>query len=475
MKQTINRLLLLALCVAGTLPIMAPLSFGAPLSAEKTAAIDALIDNAAKEAHMPSAVVLIDRGGETIYEHATGLASISLEMATTPETAYGIGSITKSVTGLAIALLAHEGKVDLEATVAEYLPEYQGPGAVATVAQLLTHTSGIPNYTNEIGGIRQSLERKAYTREEMVALFEALPLNFAPGERFSYSNSGYYLLGLIIERASGMDYYRYLQEAIFEPLDMQRTSSGDYRNIVPIMARGYDLGEDGFQHAAPWHYLVPFSAGSLVSTAGDLVKYRRGVFHNPAIAEAVRETILRITPLKSGEPNIYALGGLIVSDFNGLKKISHAGDIWGFTSNHSYYPEEDITIVFLTNRQLNNPAPSSIEAKIARIVFDMPTVETRDLSLDAGLLAGYAGDYEVRPFSIGFERIGFIAQDGKLFLRFGGVEAPGPMIPLFAQGDGLFRASFDDEWTFQFPSDQSGKLVSQYRDGTFTALPAPSP
>jgi CubicO group peptidase (beta-lactamase class C family) len=290
---------------------------------------------------------------------------------------------------------------------------------------------------------------------------------------FSYSNSGYYLLGLVIEAVSGMDYYAYLRRNVFEPLGMTHTYSGDFAEVIPRRARGYALAKDGYANAPPWYHLVPFAAGSLFSTAGDIVKYRRGVFHSSSISPAVRATILQTGTLAGGATNSYSAGGLILSTFEGRDKISHSGDIWGYASNHAYYPAQDLTIVLMTNRQFDAPALPSVEAKIARILFGVPQPRVENRTLADDELSRYAGDFGLSPYLVGGDTFGFVAQDGKLHLRFGGVGAEGPMIPLLAQGGGLFRASFDDEWTFEFQStpgnERATRLVCRYRDGTFYA------
>jgi CubicO group peptidase (beta-lactamase class C family) len=443
------------------------------LSDAQLSAIDTIVRGAREGVGFPSLIVLIDRGGKTIYSRALGNADLSFDIPASMETAYAIGSITKSFTGLAAVQLAYEGRLDLDATVSDYLPDYAGPGADVTVARLLDHTSGIPNYTNEIPGIRPSLERRAYTRDEMVALFEDLPLNFEPGTRWSYTNSGYYLLGLIIETVSGTDYYDYLRENVFAPLGMERTYSGDYAEVIPRHARGYAATGNGYVNAAPWHYLVPFSAGSLVSTAADVVRYRRGVFHSEHFPPGLRAMVLETRPLAGGQESLYSLGGLIISEFAGRRKISHAGDIWGYTSDHAYYPDDDLTIVMLANRQADAPAMSSFEQKIARVIFGVPQPEVQDLSLSEEELKRYAGDFRLNPYIVGADVYGFIERDGKLFIRFGGTGAEGPAIPLLAQGDGTFRAIFDDEWVFRFTGEpgaqKAGTLTMNYRGGTFYA------
>jgi len=441
------------------------------LDKTQEAAIEVILQQAMAAGHFPSTVTLIDRGGETIYEKALGTANLEFDIPATMSIVYGIGSIAKSFTGLAITQLAYEDKLDMDRPFTLYLPDYEGPGATATVRQLLNHTSGIPNYTSEIKGIRQGLKRNAYSREQMVDFFDSEPLLFETGSKWSYSNSGYYLAGLIIEAVSGMDYYDYIQVNILDPLEMTRTYKGDDAEIIKERAAGYGANKDGYINAPTWNYLVPFSAGSLVSTASDLVKYRRGVFHSDHFSPGLRKLLLETSTMNGGEENFYTTG-LILSDFEGYKKISHAGDIWGYTANHAYYPDEDVTIITLSNRQVSAPALSSVEAKIARIVFGIPQPEIQDLVQDEETLERYAGDYKLHPFIIAAGKFGFIAKEGKLFIRFGGIEAKGPMIPLLAQGNNQFRASFDDEWIFEFQSkageNKASVLVSSYRDGTFS-------
>jgi CubicO group peptidase (beta-lactamase class C family) len=445
----------------------------AGLSVEQKAAIDALSEHYMAAAHVPSIVVLIDQGGETIYSGTFGTANIAYDLKPSIDTPYAIGSITKSFTALAVLQLVHGGQIDLEAPVSAYLDDYDGPAASVPVRRLLDHTNGIPNYTNDIPELRTRLERDAFSRDQMLDTFRSLPLEFTPGDRFDYTNSGYYLLGLIVEAVSGQDYYEHLRENVFVPLDMTHTYSGDRAEIIELPAGGYDITEAGYANAPPWSHLVPFSAGSLISTARDVVRYRRGVFHSDHFPAALRELVISTRPMNDGTENIYSLGGLVIGESDGYRKYAHAGDIWGFTADHAYYPTEDLTIVIVANRQVEAPAISSLEQKVARVVFGIAQPEIRDLVLGEDELDRYAGNYDLHPFVFGPSRYGFIARDGKLHLRFGGVDAGGPVLPLLAQGHGVFRASFDDEWVFSFHPQNEGKralrLESDYRDGTFHA------
>lgn len=462
---------LIVALITGLLVMNAHAGESITISPETKAAIDE-ITTAIKEAgQYPSITVLVDQGGKTLYANYSGTTDIEQNIQASADSAYAIGSITKSFTALATLQLVEAGKIDLQQPVSKYLPDYSGPAAEVAVKHLLDHTSGIPNYTGDIPGLHEKLDRTDFSREEMVDFFASQPLHFAPGEMFNYTNSGYYLLGLIIEKVSGLDYYDYLRQNVFEPLDMNRSYSGNSDEIIAGRVHGYDAGDKGLINAAPWWYLIPYSAGSLIMTAEDLVKYRRGVFHSEAFSDRLRELLLTTNTLSDGTQNIYAQGGLVLSDFNGHRKISHSGDIWGFAADHAYYPDEDVTIVVLSNRQADAPSVVSLEQKIAREVFGIPQPQIQNLEVSAAELARIQGDYRLHPFIFGPPVYGFVGQEGRLFLKFGGVNQEGPMIPLLSQGNGRFLFAPDDEWSFQFDQEKglSRTFQSSTRDGTFYA------
>ncbi|MBK7902900.1 MAG: beta-lactamase family protein [Proteobacteria bacterium] len=420
----------------------------------------------------PAVTVLVDRKGETVFEFSIGLADIAEQRAPGSDSVFAIGSITKSFTALATLQLVDAGKVSLDDTVGKWLPDYAGPARDVTVSHLLDHTSGIPNYT-EIAPLYPKLERNAWMRDEMVANFAPLPLQFEPGTRWSYTNSGYYLLGLIIERASGLDYYEYLGRNVFAPLGMTRSFSGNDAEIVPGRVRGYRVRNGVTNNASPWHYLVPFSAGSLLSTAKDLARYRRGVFTSPQFSPSLRALVTRTVPLQDGTANLYALGGLIDSEFGGHRKLSHSGEIFGFHSDHAYYPAEDLTIVVLTNRAGLMPSPVSLERKLARILLDVQAPDTLPVAIKPVELERYAGDFDLRPFLFGPERYTFAIENGSLVVKIGGAEAPG--LPLVPVGRHRFAMALDDEWTFDFDVPQRGPasgFTMHVADGRLTGYRA---
>jgi CubicO group peptidase (beta-lactamase class C family) len=322
-----------------------------PLSSEKREQLVAAIAVYQERAAAPAVSVYVDQGGSVSFRDDIGLEDVSTRRAVGPDSVYGIGSITKSLTAHAVLTLVAAGRLRLADTVAEVLPDYDGPGAKVTIAQLLGHTSGIPNYVNEIPGLLPSLRRGELQRPQMLATFEHLQLAFEPGSRWSYTNSGYYVLGLIVERVSGKSYYDFLRDDVLKPLGINAVWSGDDREIVPNRVHGYELGPSGYENATPWYYLVPFSAGSLLTTAEELAHYRRAVFTSPAVPPRVLELITTEVKLSDGQSTGYTLGALSRSSFGGLMKYAHSGEIWGYSASHAYYPDRDTTIVVLTNHK----------------------------------------------------------------------------------------------------------------------------
>jgi CubicO group peptidase (beta-lactamase class C family) len=465
------------LAIAFGLSLGAPVSRAGALSAEQREQLAAAIAVYKERAGAPAVSVYVDQGGIAVFRADVGLADVGANLAAGPDSVYAIGSITKSFTAHAVLTLVAAGRLRLEDTVAAVLPDYVGPGAQVTVEQLLSHTSGIPNYVNEIPGLRPRLRRGEMQRADMLATFAPLPLLFAPGSRWSYSNSGYYLLGLIIERVSGKSYYDFLRDDVLKPLGISRVWSGDDREIVPNRVHGYEKGPGGLENATPWYYLVPFSAGSLLTTAEELAHYRRAVFTSPAVPARVRELITTEVPLSDGESTGYMLGALARSQFGGLLKYAHSGEIWGYSASQAYYPERDTTIVVLSN--LMGPVLNavSLERAVARIVLGVPAPAIEDGALPDNVLARYAGQYVMGVKRIGPPTLSFAAKDGQLYFAFGAVSDPGKMLLLHRAGRDRFVLAADPETAFEFsrrtPRGPAEQVVLDALNGYFPATRTP--
>jgi CubicO group peptidase (beta-lactamase class C family) len=331
----------------------------------------------------------------------------------------------------------------------------------------------LPNYVHDIPGLRAKLRRDDFDRKELVTTFESLPLAFRPGERWSYTNSGYYLLGLMVERVSGKSYYDYLQGDVLKPLGITATWSGDDSEIVPGRVHGYEQVPGGLRNAPSVHYLVPYAAGSLLSTAEEVARYRRAVFKSERVSPRVRELVLTDSPAVSGEKSGYLLGALVKTQFEGQPKYAHSGEIWGYASTHAHYPEVDTTIVVLTNMSSELPTPVSLEREIARIVLGLPAVAVQAEPVKPAELAPYTGRYALGSMQIGFPSLTFVAHEGALLVGFGDQDDPRQMLPLVPAGKNRFVVAPDPETGFLFdPPGHDGKSGRVVMDAYNGRIPA---
>jgi CubicO group peptidase (beta-lactamase class C family) len=260
-----------------------------------------------------------------------------------------------------------------------------------TVDNLLTHTSGIPNFTG--APAFNAYKRQSHTPEESVALVRDKPLDFEPGTNFYYSNTNYVLLGEIIEHVSGMPYASFLRQNIFIPVGMTETGVDVDSAILPERAQGYDSTPDGFRRAEPINMTVPFSAGFLYSTVEDLLKWERALFAGKVITAA---SLRSMTTAKLGE---YGMG-LFIRTADGDQLITHDGTIEGFESSLNYYPGRQLTIVVLGN--VRTDAPQRIAAQLGRVAIGEKVVlnsDRRVVEVEPSVLAGYVGHYSAPPFS----------------------------------------------------------------------------
>ena len=235
-------------------------------------AVDRFVAEQMESQHIPGLSLAVVRGGAVVRAQGYGLASLELNVPVTPQTVFQIGSITKQFTATAVMMLVEEGKVSLGESVTHALDGLPDTWEGVTVRHLLDHTSGIKSFT----GIPDVMARLTFlpaSRDEVLGLVAGEPLEFAPGEQYAYNNTGYYLLGHVIEKASGQPYGDFLRERIFAPLGMNATRLNDMDDILPHRACGYVWGEDRLWNARHISMTWPFSAGALVSTTLDLARW----------------------------------------------------------------------------------------------------------------------------------------------------------------------------------------------------------
>jgi CubicO group peptidase (beta-lactamase class C family) len=284
--------------------------------------------------------VLVARDGAVLLSKGYGSANLEWHVPNSPTTKFRLGSVTKQFTAACILLLQERGKLKLDDPVKKYMTDAPAAWDNVTLFHLLTHTSGIPSFTEfpEYA----STEAIATTPKKLVARFRDRPLEFQPGEKWNYSNSGYVLLGYLIEKIGRQNYSQFVLENIFKPLGMKNSGYDSNSAIIVHRASGYSPGEKGATNTGYIDMSIPFSAGGLYSTTEDLLRWEQGLMGGKLLSPASLQKMT--TPFK----NDYAFG-LVVRTANGHKVIEHAGGIEGFNTDLVYYPEDKLTIVVLAN------------------------------------------------------------------------------------------------------------------------------
>ena len=293
-----------------------------------------------------SYAVAVVKDGRLVLARGYGYADLENSVPATAETVYRLGSITKQFTSMAILQLAEQGKLSVDDELTKFLPDYPLAGHKVTIHQLLNHTSGIKSYTSLRGFFKTA--RQDLSHEEMLALFKDEPVDFEPGAKMQYNNSGYYLLGLVIEKASGQSYAEYLSEHIFKPLGMHATRYDGLRPLIPHRAAGYKRARGEIVIDDPISMTAPFAAGALVSNVLDLIKWHQALEAGDFLSSASYEAMYRPTTLPDGKVQKYGYGwGL--GDLAGHRKLSHGGGINGFSTMIARYPDDRLAVIVLAN------------------------------------------------------------------------------------------------------------------------------
>lgn len=373
-----------------------------------------LAQDALRNHPAPGISIGVQQNGEVLFAGGFGYADLENEVPATADTVYRIGSVTKQFTAAAAMLLVEEGTLDLSSDLREYLPEYETHGFEVSVERLLNHTSGIKGYTEMPEFWERS--RLDLGHEAMMELFSSPPFEFEPGDRYQYNNSGYYLLGVLIENLSGMSYAGFLEERLFEPLGLERAHYLSNAPIVPGRAEGYEVGEgNAFVNDEPLSMTLPYAAGSLGASVLDLLVWQRALVAGSAVSPASYEQMAARGSLVNGDPVQYGYG-LRLSEEHGLAKVSHGGGINGFRAQLAFYPEPELGIAVLINS--GSGRPGLLENRIARTVLGMEQPEVTEVEVPEAELRRCAGTYDPgrSPVTVRFE-------DGALF-GFGGRLAP---------------------------------------------------
>jgi CubicO group peptidase (beta-lactamase class C family) len=333
--------------------------------------------------------VLVAKGADIILSKGYGHANLEWDLPNTPSTKFRLGSITKQFTAASILLLEQRGKLTLDDPIKKYITDAPPTWDPITLFHLLTHTSGVPNFTSFPEYKTQELTDTPVTKT--IALVRERPLDFAPGEKMSYSNSGYILLGYVIEKVSGGSYARFIQENIFTPLGMTDSGYDSNSAIISHRAAGYAPSPQGPVNAGYIHMSIPHAAGGLYSTTEDLLRWEQALFGGKVLSGA------SLRKMTTAFKDDYALG-VFVRSTEGRTVVEHGGAIEGFNTFLAYYPDDKLAIAVLAN--LNGQAPNAIASKLATIARGGAVItnsERQEISVPRETLDKYTGTYDMAP------------------------------------------------------------------------------
>jgi CubicO group peptidase (beta-lactamase class C family) len=349
-------------------------------------AVDSIVSAALAGGRAAGMAVAVVRGSDTLVFKGYGKADLEWDVPTPPDALYEIGSITKQFTAAAVLKLVEQGRVDLDADLRAYLPEFDTQGYRVPVRRLLDHTSGIRSYT-EMASFRR-LSKEKLPRDTLLRLVEREPFDFSPGDQMVYNNTGYFLLGLLIEKVSGQSYAEFVATHLFQPAGMSRSRYCSENAVIERRANGYDATPGGLVRAAYLDHTWPYAAGSLCSTIGDLVAWNRALHGGRILGPAMYRLLVTPEALNDGTVLRYAKG-LAIRDVAGHRAFTHGGGINGFVSDAAWFPESELVIVVLVNTA-GPVQPGMVLSQIARAVLGQrPLVEVEF----SGNLADYAGTY----------------------------------------------------------------------------------
>ena len=354
--------------------------------------IDAIMHDLIKTDE-PGAAVAVVQAGEVIHRQGYGLANLEWGIPIQPDTVFRLASITKQFTATAIMILQEQGKLTTDDLLTQFLPEYPTSGHEITIHHLLTHTSGIKSYTSIDGWFPHKIIHDM-TPQALCDVFSQIPFDFKPGTQFLYNNSGYHLLGMIIEKVSGVSYEQFIQENIFRPLGMQQSYYMSNEPIIAKRASGYSSTEQGFQNADYLSMTQPYAAGSLGSTVDDLVLWDRAVRSHQLVSAATQALMATPVRLTTGKTEDYGYGWGI-ADYRGHRFAHHGGGINGFSTFIAQFQDDPISIIILTNRAGFDVGTCTLQ--IARQVLGLPTLVREPVAISDAALERAVGVYASNP------------------------------------------------------------------------------
>ena len=434
MKVLVSATLLLA-CAAASLPAQST------SRAKLVASIDSIAAAAMSGGRTAGMAVAVVKGRDTLLMKGYGLADVEDSVPVRPQTVFRIGSVTKQFTSAAVMKLVEAGKLSLDDDITKHLPTYPTHGRRILVRHLLNHTSGIPSYT-DIGPRWARTIRLDLPHDSLLAIVKNDSLMFEPGSHMYYNNTGYYLLGVLIEKVTGQSYGDYLAQTFFKPLGMTGSMYCAVRPIIRNRADGYEFEGGQLVNSDYLSMNQPGAAGALCSTIGDLVVWTHALASGRVVSSASYARMTKPEPLTSKRPMNYAYG-LVADTAGGHRVIAHGGGINGFSSDLRHYPDDSLVIAVLAN----TPSPvGQVGTAIARTVLGLPApvqVVPKDVAMSSADRAPFIGAYLLTQTDGTRRRIRVFAQGDSLFAEGFGQQN----VRLRWQGDNVFmgpgRIAFD--------------------------------
>lgn len=394
----------------------------------------------------PGSTVIVTRDGKVVFRKAYGMANVEKGVPLTPESVLRLGSITKQFTATAILMLAEEGKLSVKDEITKFFPDYPVKGKKITIEQLLHHTSGIKSYTNKPDFMMNA--HKDYTVAQMIDGFKNDPFDFEPGTKYAYNNSGYILLGAIIEKVSGMPYAKFVEQRIFVPLGMENTAyEGQERGKAP-RAAGYARQGEIFKPAMVLSMSQPYAAGSLVSNVDDLARWDKAISDGKLLKAASWQQAFTGAVLPDGQPTHYGYGWG-QGEVRGAKTIGHGGGIFGFSTYAFRVPSEKLYVAVLNNADSGRVQPEIVARKAAAVAMGKPYPLLAPIPVDVASLAAYEGEYRIDADATRSFRV----ENGKLVMQRTGR----PPVKVEAYGKDKFFLE-DSLVYMEFKRDAAGKV-----------------
>ena len=408
---------------------------------------------------------LVSKDGKIIYRKAFEKANLELDVNMTSENVFQVGSITKQFTSVAILMLLEEGKLSLDDEITKFIPDYPTKGKKITVHHLLTHTSGIKSYTS-----MQSFGKVAKTDEtplKFIDFFKNEPMDFDPGEKYLYNNSGYFILGYIIEKVSGISYPKFIQERIFDKIDMKNSYYGSHTNLIKNRASGYQK-RDAFFNAQEISLTLPFAAGSIMSTVDDMLKWQTAITNDVFVKEKTIDKAFTNYTLNNGDKINYGYGWSL-NEISNVPTIEHGGAIPGFLSMGIFVPSENVYVIIFSN--CGCQSPTNVAVEIAALAINKPKFQKSNIvQLSKDQLNKWVGTYKFDNEVLRFITL----KDGHLYSQR---EGSPQSFEIFPTSEDSF--SFEEGFiTYDF-SIEEGKKVTLFKNrinkekGVFTKVKAP--